>query len=40
MTIFFIICLALFGGIDQLGNANSWQFAILVILAIVDELSD
>lgn len=40
MTIFFIIGLALFSGIDQLGNTSSWQFVILVILAIVDAVND
>lgn len=34
MVLLFIIGLALFGGIDQLGNARSWQFIVLVILAI------
>jgi hypothetical protein len=36
MTILFIVCLALFGGIDQLGNASSWQFLALIILALCD----
>lgn len=33
MVLFYIICLALFGGIDQLGNTSSWQFVVLVVLA-------
>lgn len=36
MTIVYIILLALFGGIDQLGHASSWQFIVLVFLALCD----
>jgi hypothetical protein len=39
MILFYIICLALLGGIDQLGNTGSWQFIVLVVLAIINVMS-
>lgn len=36
MTLVFIVALALFGGIDCLGDASSWQFIVLCVLAALD----
>ena len=40
MVLIWIILLALFGGIDQLGNTHSWQFIVLVVLAVLGLGSD
>lgn len=40
MVLGYLIALVIFGGVDRLGNPNSWQFAVLVVLAFLSLRSN